>query len=192
MTRLQWPAGCSVPRWQKLRTPDNPPAAATSTSPGSSRRSRTCSSASNTRRRSPTDRQQRSINCCSPKCTCCKNATNRRSRSTTCTCRSARATDFCTNALPPWPTERTVCCSSGKRMRATRKRWLRCVGWMNRHPPTFAPSCTRTWRPPLRCVKQPAQARQHRTMAQAAWDTHCHEQSETRRLLHENTVATLH
>ena len=44
----------------------------------------------------------------------------------------------------------------------------------------------------LDVVKQPAQARQHRTMAQAAWDTHCHEQGETRRLLHESTVATLH
>ncbi len=44
----------------------------------------------------------------------------------------------------------------------------------------------------LEVVKQPAQARQHRTMAQAAWDTHGHEQSETRRLLHENTFATLH
>ena len=44
----------------------------------------------------------------------------------------------------------------------------------------------------LEGVKQPTQARQHRIMAQAAWDTHCHEQSETRRLLHENTAATLH
>ncbi|HVE88958.1 MAG TPA: hypothetical protein VNA44_04595, partial [Burkholderiaceae bacterium] len=44
----------------------------------------------------------------------------------------------------------------------------------------------------LETVKQPAPARQHRTMAQAAWDTHCHAQSETRRLLHENTSATLH
>lgn len=44
----------------------------------------------------------------------------------------------------------------------------------------------------LEAVQQPSQARQHRTMAQAAWDTHCHEQSETRRLLHENTATTLH
>ena len=44
----------------------------------------------------------------------------------------------------------------------------------------------------LEAVKQPAQARQHRTMAQAAWDAHGHEQSETRRLLQENTVTTLH
>ncbi|HVG05967.1 MAG TPA: hypothetical protein VM937_13600 [Burkholderiaceae bacterium] len=43
----------------------------------------------------------------------------------------------------------------------------------------------------LETVKQPGQARQHRTMAQAAWDAHCHAQSETRRLLHE-TAATLH
>ena len=44
----------------------------------------------------------------------------------------------------------------------------------------------------LDVVKQPAQARQHRTLAQAAWDTHRHEQSETRRLLHESPVTTLH
>jgi len=44
----------------------------------------------------------------------------------------------------------------------------------------------------LEAVQQPSQAHQHRTMAHAAWDTHCHEQSETRRLLHENTVTTLH
>jgi len=44
----------------------------------------------------------------------------------------------------------------------------------------------------LEAVQQPAQARQHRTMAQAAWDTHGHEQSETRRVLHENTATTLH
>lgn len=44
----------------------------------------------------------------------------------------------------------------------------------------------------LDIVKQPAQARQHRQLAQAAWDAHAHEQSETRRLLHENLVATLH
>lgn len=44
----------------------------------------------------------------------------------------------------------------------------------------------------LEAVQQASQARQHRTMAQAAWDTHCHEQSETRRLLHENTLTTLH
>lgn len=44
----------------------------------------------------------------------------------------------------------------------------------------------------LEVVQQPAQARQHRTMAQAAWDAHGHEQSETRRLLHESAVTTLH
>jgi tetratricopeptide (TPR) repeat protein len=44
----------------------------------------------------------------------------------------------------------------------------------------------------LEAVKQPAQARQHRTMAQAAWDTHGHEQSETRRLLHESAGITVH
>ena len=44
----------------------------------------------------------------------------------------------------------------------------------------------------LEAVKQPAQARQHRTMAQAAWDTHSHEQSEARRLLHESAVTTVH
>ena len=44
----------------------------------------------------------------------------------------------------------------------------------------------------LEVVKQPAQARQHRTMAQTAWDAHRHEQSETRRLLHESAVTTLH
>ena len=44
----------------------------------------------------------------------------------------------------------------------------------------------------LETVKQPAQARQHRTMAQAAWDAHCHAQSETRRLLNENPAITLH
>ncbi len=44
----------------------------------------------------------------------------------------------------------------------------------------------------LEAVQQPAPARQHRTMAQAAWDTHCHEQREARRLLHENTTTTLH
>ncbi|MBC8120170.1 MAG: hypothetical protein H7X75_11405 [Burkholderiaceae bacterium] len=44
----------------------------------------------------------------------------------------------------------------------------------------------------LEVVKQPVQARQHRTMAQAAWDAHVHEQSETRRVLHENTATTLH
>jgi tetratricopeptide (TPR) repeat protein len=44
----------------------------------------------------------------------------------------------------------------------------------------------------LDVVKQPAQAHQHRTMAQAAWDAHDHEQSETRRLLHECAVTTLH
>lgn len=44
----------------------------------------------------------------------------------------------------------------------------------------------------LEGVQQPAQARQHRTMAQAAWDTHCHEQREARRLLNENTTTTLH
>lgn len=44
----------------------------------------------------------------------------------------------------------------------------------------------------LEAVQQPIEARQHRTMAHAAWDTHGHEQSETRRLLHENTLTTLH
>ena len=44
----------------------------------------------------------------------------------------------------------------------------------------------------LDAVQQASQARQHRTMAHAAWDAHCHEQTETRRLLHENTLATLH
>ena len=44
----------------------------------------------------------------------------------------------------------------------------------------------------LEAVQQPSPARQHRTMAQAAWDTHCHEQREARRLLHENTATTLH
>ena len=44
----------------------------------------------------------------------------------------------------------------------------------------------------LESVQQPAQVRQHRTMAQAAWDTHGHEQREARRLLHENTATTLH
>lgn len=44
----------------------------------------------------------------------------------------------------------------------------------------------------LEAVQQPSPARQHRTMAQAAWDTHCHEQREARRLLHENTTTTLH
>ncbi len=44
----------------------------------------------------------------------------------------------------------------------------------------------------LDIVKQPAQARQHRQLAQAAWDAHGHEQSETRRLLHEKIVETLH
>ncbi len=44
----------------------------------------------------------------------------------------------------------------------------------------------------LEAVHQPSQARQHRTMAQAAWDTHGHEQSEARRLLHEDSATTLH
>ncbi len=44
----------------------------------------------------------------------------------------------------------------------------------------------------LETVQQPSQARLHRTMAQAAWDTHCHEQREARRLLNENTATTLH
>ncbi len=44
----------------------------------------------------------------------------------------------------------------------------------------------------LEAVQQPAQARQHRTMANAAWDTHYHHQSEARRLLHEDTATTLH
>lgn len=44
----------------------------------------------------------------------------------------------------------------------------------------------------LESVQQPAQAKLHRTMAQAAWDTHCHEQREARRLLNENTTTTLH
>ncbi|MEP6607447.1 MAG: hypothetical protein ABJA83_02075 [Burkholderiaceae bacterium] len=44
----------------------------------------------------------------------------------------------------------------------------------------------------LESVEQPSQASQHRTMAQAAWDTHCHEQREARRLLHETTTTTLH
>lgn len=44
----------------------------------------------------------------------------------------------------------------------------------------------------LEAVQQPSPARQHRTMAQAAWDTQCHEQREARRLLHENTTTTLH
>ncbi|MGH6609911.1 MAG: hypothetical protein ACRECQ_06625, partial [Burkholderiaceae bacterium] len=43
----------------------------------------------------------------------------------------------------------------------------------------------------LDAMQQPAQARQHRTMAQAAWDTHCHAQNEARRLLNESG-ATLH
>ena len=34
-----------------------------------------------------------------------------------------------------------------KPMPVTRKRWPRCDGWTNRRRPTFAPSCTRTWRP---------------------------------------------
>lgn len=44
----------------------------------------------------------------------------------------------------------------------------------------------------LEIVRQPAQARQHRTLAQAAWDAYRHEQQEALRLLHENTQATLH
>lgn len=44
----------------------------------------------------------------------------------------------------------------------------------------------------LEAVQQPLPARQHRTMAHAAWDTHCHEQREARRLLHESTTTTLH
>lgn len=44
----------------------------------------------------------------------------------------------------------------------------------------------------LEAVHQPLPARQHRTMAHAAWDTHCHEQREARRLLHENATTTLH
>ncbi len=44
----------------------------------------------------------------------------------------------------------------------------------------------------LDAVQQTSQARQHRTMALTAWDAHSHEQSETRRLLHENTLTTLH
>ena len=44
----------------------------------------------------------------------------------------------------------------------------------------------------LDVVKQPAQARQHRTMAQAAWEAHCHEQREARRVLNENTATTIH
>ena len=44
----------------------------------------------------------------------------------------------------------------------------------------------------LEAVMQPMQARQHRTMAQAAWETHHHEQREARRLLNENPSTTLH
>lgn len=44
----------------------------------------------------------------------------------------------------------------------------------------------------LEAVEQPLEARQHRTMAHAAWDAHSHEQSETRRVLNENTSTTLH
>ncbi|MDQ3188280.1 MAG: hypothetical protein M3Q28_05180 [Pseudomonadota bacterium] len=44
----------------------------------------------------------------------------------------------------------------------------------------------------LDSVQQASQAQQHRTMAQAAWDTHCHEQREARRVLNENTTTTLH
>ena len=44
----------------------------------------------------------------------------------------------------------------------------------------------------LQAVKQSAQAGQHLTMAQTAWDAHCHEQREARRLLNENTGPTLH
>ena len=44
----------------------------------------------------------------------------------------------------------------------------------------------------LEAVGQSSQARQHRTLSQAAWDAHTHEQSETRRLLHESTLTTLH
>ena len=44
----------------------------------------------------------------------------------------------------------------------------------------------------LEVVGHLAQARQHRTLSQAAWDAHTHEQSETRRLLHESTLTTLH
>ncbi len=44
----------------------------------------------------------------------------------------------------------------------------------------------------LEGVQQPSQARLHRTMAQAAWDTHSHEQREARRLLNEHTTTTLH
>jgi tetratricopeptide (TPR) repeat protein len=44
----------------------------------------------------------------------------------------------------------------------------------------------------LDAVKQPAQARQHRTLAHAAWEAHCHEQREARRVLNENTATTLH
>ena len=44
----------------------------------------------------------------------------------------------------------------------------------------------------LDAVKQPAQARQHRTLSQAAWEAHDHEQREARRLLNEDTAITLH
>lgn len=44
----------------------------------------------------------------------------------------------------------------------------------------------------LESVHQSSQAGQHRTMAQAAWATHRHEQREARRLLHEATTTTLH
>ena len=44
----------------------------------------------------------------------------------------------------------------------------------------------------LESVQQSAQAQLHRTMARAAWDTHCHQQREARRLLNENTATTLH
>ena len=44
----------------------------------------------------------------------------------------------------------------------------------------------------LEAVHETSQAGHHRTMALAAWDAHSHEQSETRRLLHENALTTLH
>ncbi len=44
----------------------------------------------------------------------------------------------------------------------------------------------------LDAVKQSAQARQHRTLTQAAWEAHEHEQREARRLLNENDAVTLH
>lgn len=44
----------------------------------------------------------------------------------------------------------------------------------------------------LESVQQSAQAQQHRTMAQAAWDARRHEQREARRILNEAATPTVH